>query len=114
MTIAFYADEHIKRAIIDGLRLRDVDIVTVQEDGFRATDDPLILNRATQLNRVVFTNDDDFLVEAHRRQTRKEHFSGVVYAAQQTAVGLCIRDLELIAKLGEPDEFASRVTYLPF
>ncbi|MEM7116987.1 MAG: DUF5615 family PIN-like protein [Chloroflexota bacterium] len=114
MTIAFYADEHIKRAIIDGLRLRDVDIVTVQEDGFRAVDDPLILDRATQLNRLVFTNDDDFIVEAHKRQVENEYFSSVVYAAQQTAIGLCIRDLELIAKLGELDEFANRVTYLPF
>lgn len=111
--LAFYADEHIKRAIVDGLRLRGVDILTVQEDGYRAIPDPIILNRATELNRLVFTNDDDFLVEAHQRLAGGKPFSGVVYAPQQMAVGLCVHDLELIATLGQPDEFQNRVTYLP-
>jgi Domain of unknown function (DUF5615) len=39
-------DEHVHRAITIGLRLRGIDVLTVQEDGLTATPDPLILDRA--------------------------------------------------------------------
>ncbi len=32
MSIAFYMDENVHRGITDGLRIRDVDVLTVQED----------------------------------------------------------------------------------
>jgi predicted nuclease of predicted toxin-antitoxin system len=60
-------DEHIHRAITIGLRLRGIDVLTVQEDGRAGVSDPLVLDRATELNRVLFTQDDDFLIEANRR-----------------------------------------------
>ena len=33
MTVAFYMDEHVHRAITNGLKLRNIDVLTVQEDG---------------------------------------------------------------------------------
>ncbi len=33
MTLAFYMDEHVHRAITNALKLRTVDVLTVQEDG---------------------------------------------------------------------------------
>lgn len=33
MSVAFYMDEHVPRAISVGLRLRGVDVLTAQEDG---------------------------------------------------------------------------------
>ena len=66
---------------------------------------------ATQLGRVVFTQDEDFLLEARRRQQSGEPFAGVIYAHQlNVTIG---GDLELIAKIYEPAEMASRVEYLP-
>jgi hypothetical protein len=55
MTVAFYMDEHIHYAITVGLRLRDVDVLTVQEDGRSGVLDILLLERATELQRVVFS-----------------------------------------------------------
>jgi len=38
----------------------------------------------------------------------------VVYGHQLLVqIGDCVRDLELIAKLGKPREFANRVQFLP-
>ena len=68
MSIAFYMDENVHRGITNGLRIRDVDVLTVQEDGRTGFRDPVILDRATELKRVLFTQDDDFLAEATRRQ----------------------------------------------
>lgn len=107
-------DVHVRRAVTVGLRLRGVDVLTAQEDGFARASDSELLDRATELGRIVFTQDDDFLREASERQTRHQAFSGVVYGHQlRVTVGQCIADLELIAKLGEPEEFVNRVEFLP-
>ncbi|OKH23057.1 hypothetical protein NIES593_11410 [Hydrococcus rivularis NIES-593] len=102
MTIALYMDEHIPRAITIGLRLRGVDVLTVQEDGLAGTPNPILLDRATQLQRVIFSHDQDFLVEANRRQTEGIDFTGVIYTSQLSiSIGDCIRDLEIITQAAE-------------
>ena len=114
MSIAFYMDENVHRGITDGLRIRNVDVLTVQEDGRTGFRDPVILDRATELERVLFSQDDDFLTEATRRQQERKNFSGVVYAHKlRVSVGDCVRDLEIIAKAAYPEELANRVQYLP-
>lgn len=114
MSTTLYMDVHVRRAVTVGLRLRGVDVLTAQEDGFARASDSELLDRAMELGRIVFTQDDDFLREASERQTRDQEFSGVVYGHQlRVTIGQCIADLELIAKLGEPGEFANRVEYLP-
>ena len=60
-------DVHVHAAITEGLRLRGVDVLTAQEDGGRRLRDPALLDRATALGRVLFTQDDDLLREAAER-----------------------------------------------
>jgi predicted nuclease of predicted toxin-antitoxin system len=107
-------DEHIPRAITIGLRLRGIDVLTVQEDGLAGTPDPILLDRATQLQRVLFSQDQDFLVEANRRQTKSIAFTGVIYASQLSiSIGDCIRDLEIITQAAESKDLANSILYLP-
>ena len=107
-------DVHVRRAITVGLRLRGVDIVTAQEDETTRLPDPELLDRATALERVLFSQDADLLREASSRQRRRQHFSGLIYAHQLfTTIRQCIDDLELLAKVNEPSDFADRVEYLP-
>jgi len=114
MSLSFYMDENVHGAITTGLRLRGVDVVTVQEDERSGIPDDLVLGRATELGRIVFSQDRDLLVEAKRYQSKGILFPGVVYGHQLLVqIGDCVRDLELIAKLGEPQEFANRVQFLP-
>ena len=114
MSIAFYIDENVHRGITDGLRIRDVDVLTVQEDSRTGFRDPAILDRATEIKRVLFTQDDDFLAEVTLRQQKKINFAGVVYAHKlRVSVGDCIRDLEIIAKAAFYEELANRIQYLP-
>ena len=56
-------DVHVPLAITEGLRRRNVDVLTAQEDGAQRIGDSDLLDRAAFLNRVLFTQDDDFLVE---------------------------------------------------
>ena len=63
---------------------------------------------------MLFTQDDDLLREAKRRQQAGEPFAGVIYAHQlNLTVGQCIADLELIAKATEPEEWVNHTMYLP-
>jgi hypothetical protein len=114
MAVALYLDEQVQSAITNGLRQRGIDVLTAQEDGHDATPDPVVLDRATALGRVVFTQDMDFLAEAHARQLNGVAFAGVVYAHQiAVSIGNCIRDLELVAAVYEPADMENRVEYLP-
>lgn len=107
-------DEHVHRAITAGLRLRNVDVLTAQEDNRRNIPDAVLLDRATELQRVIFSQDEDLLVEAQRRQTKGISFAGVIYAHQlRVTIGMCVRDLELLAKAATPEDLANRVEFLP-
>ena len=114
MAIALYMDHHVPRAITVGLRLCGVDVMTAYEDGADEKDDPQVLERANELERVLFTQDDDFLAEATRRQKSGIFFRGIIYAHQlRISVGRCIHDLEIIAKAGEPEALYNQVQFLP-
>jgi hypothetical protein len=57
----FFMDQHVPRAITIGLRLRGADVITAFEDGASTMDDSQLLSRAGELDRVLFTQDDDLL-----------------------------------------------------
>jgi predicted nuclease of predicted toxin-antitoxin system len=54
-------DVHVPAAITRGLLLTGVDVLTAQLDGTTQLEDPGLLDRATELGRVLFSQDDDLL-----------------------------------------------------
>jgi hypothetical protein len=107
-------DVHVPRAITEGLRLREVDVLTAQQDSHDEVADSVLLDRATALGRVLFSMDADLLREAALRKTLSRPFGGVVFSRQLGAtVGDCVRDLELLGKAVEPDEMLNRVEFIP-
>ena len=114
MPIKFYMNQHVPKAITVGLRLRDVDVLTAYEDHASELEDADLLDRAGELGRVLFSQDDDLLAEATNRQKEGIFFRGVIYAHQlKVSIGICVRDLEIIAKAGEPDDLINGVQFLP-
>jgi hypothetical protein len=114
VSVAFYMDVHVPRQVTRGLRRRAVDVLTAQEDGAALWDDADLLDRATKLGRILFSQDEDLLVETANRQRHGMPFSGLVYAPQLAlSIGQAVQDLELLAKAGQPSDFADRVLYLP-
>ena len=91
-----------------------VDLLTVQDDGYGHKDDPILLDRALAVGRVMVSQDTDFLREGRRRQMAGEPFAGVIYAPQDLkAIGRYIVDLELIAKIDDMTDWMNQVKYLP-
>lgn len=114
MALAFYMDEHVPKPITVGLRIRGADVLTAQEDGRRATDDAALLERAAELRRVMFSFDADMLRHTTALEQQDVAFAGLVFAhPTRISVGQCIRDLEIIAKTGDPEDLANQILYLP-
>lgn len=114
MNISLYMDENVPRKITEGLRRRGVDVLTAQDDNQIGTPDLVLLERASELGRVIFTQDRDFLAIANQRQQEGKNFTGVIYAHQQNVtVGECVRELEIIAKAANSEDLANLVQYLP-
>jgi len=107
-------DVHVPRAVTIALRLHQVDVLTAQEDGSAELDDHVQLLRATELGRVLVSQDKDLLREGRHRQLDRIHFSGIVYAHQQrVSIGRMVKDLALIGQAMTIEEWAERIEYLP-
>jgi predicted nuclease of predicted toxin-antitoxin system len=111
--IAFYMDEHVPGAITKGLRDRGVDVITVQDDGRDGHEDLRVLDRATELKRIVVTIDRDYFAITAACQTAAKPFQGVVLAPGTLSYRQRIDDLEMIAKCSDPIEWADKLTILP-
>lgn len=112
MSIPLYFDECVNQAICLGLRLRGVTVLTAQEDGRDATDDNKILIRATELNYLLVTSDEDFFLIANTQLQKSIAFTGIIFLRAQLAVGYAVESLEIYAKLGDLEDFTNKITFL--
>jgi predicted nuclease of predicted toxin-antitoxin system len=83
--------EQVPRAVTEGLRRRGVDVLTAQEAGMREAADEQHLALGRREGRVVFTQDADFL----RLHAVGRSHKGIVYASQQTGIGVIVSSLML-------------------
>lgn len=114
MSFSFCLDHHVPVAIAVGLRQRQIDLLTAQEDGRADWEDDRLLERAFDLGRVVFRQDRDFLVLAADWQRQHRDFAGMVYGHQlRVTIGGAVHDLALIASLISLDDIRNRVEFLP-
>jgi hypothetical protein len=105
----------VPSAITAGLRARGVDVLTASEGGSETIEDEQLLDRATALGRVLFSQDEDLLIIANSWMQTGRDFAGLVYAHQLgISIGQAVRDLELIATVLNPEDMRNRVEYLPY
>lgn len=57
MALSVYMDVHVPAAITFGLRRRAIDVLTSQEVGTRRETDETLLERASELGRILFSQD---------------------------------------------------------
>jgi hypothetical protein len=106
--IRYYTDEHVSRAVINGLRQRGVDVLSVPEADRIGTADNEQLAFALAEGRVLLTYDTDYLV----LHAAGVSHAGIVYANQYTPVGEIVRGLMLIYQALDSAEMAGHVEYL--
>jgi hypothetical protein len=114
MPVGLYADVHVPRPVIVQLRSSGVDILSATEQGVNELLDHRLLTLATEVSRVMVTQDIRFRVLAENWQRTGEYFAGLVFAHQRyVSYGQMIVDLELIAQATDPKYWKNRVEQLP-
>ncbi len=107
-------DHHVPAAITAGLLRRGIDVITAREDGSDRLDDDLLLDRARELDRVLFSQDRDLLRIANEWLKSGRDFAGLLYAHPLSiTIGQAIRDLELIVQALDPEDLRNRIEFLP-
>lgn len=105
----FYLDEHIPRGVVEGLRRRGVDVLTVPEAGRSGDSDEKQLAFAARERRVLVTFDDDFL----RLDATGVPHRGIVFSQPgRHTVGELIESLMLIANVIEPNEMKNHIEFI--
>ena len=107
-TFKVYTDEGVHNAIIRGLRLHGVDVLTAPEADMQGKDDVEHLELAKRLQRALFTRDVDYLVLS---KTNLDH-AGIIYARQDQPIGQCIRRILHLWNTMMTEDIAGRVIYL--
>lgn len=113
MGLRLYADACVDARIVAGLRRRGVDVVTVVDAGLLGCPDETQLAKARDLNRVILSGDQDFLLLAHRCATEGTAFPGLVFIQPKRPLGEVIRAVALIASLYSPEDLAGWIEWVP-
>jgi len=106
--ISFYLDEHIHRAVADGLQRRGVNVLTVQAAGKSGMSDREQLGFAMSEGRVMVTMDSDFLILASEGVSH----AGIVYANSQRSAGELIGSLMLVYNILTSADMTNHVEYV--
>lgn len=106
--LRLYTDEHVPKAVVKGLRERGIDTLMVSDAGMLGASDEEHLAFAHTEERVVFTQDEDFL----RLHASGAEHAGIVYAPQQTAIGEMIYGLMLVAEVLDLEEMKGHLEFL--
>jgi predicted nuclease of predicted toxin-antitoxin system len=108
-TIRFHLDEHCPHAVAEGLRRHGIDATTSTDAGLLHAADIDHLAFGLAQKRVIFTQDEDYLVLASQGVAH----AGIAYCHQQTrGNGEIIDSLVLLWEVFELEEMANRVEYL--
>ena len=107
--IRYHLDEHLPTAVAKGLRARGIDVTTSADASLLSSSDPEHLAYALVEQRVIVTNDADFLRMA---KLEMEH-SGIVYCRQTAAsIGDTLRALILIYECLSAEEMHNHVEFI--
>lgn len=106
--IRFHLDENVQTAIAHGLRLRGIDVTTTHDADLMAVTDPEHIAFALANNRVVFTQDQDFL---RHHQAGTKH-AGIVYSKQGGhSVGEVVRFLHFLSDCLESEDMLGQLEF---
>lgn len=106
--IRFFTDEHVSNAVIEGLRQRGVEILSIPDAGMMGAPDESILSKAEVEGYVIFTQDADFL----RLHASGTNHKGIVYTPRVASIGDIICGLMLVFEVLEPEDMKNHVEFL--
>ncbi len=113
MPLRLYADECVDARVVAGLRRRRIDVMSAADAGLLGASDEAHFERATELGRVMVTNDHDFLGMVHERIEARQSHPGLLFLLPGTSVGAAIRGLALAVEVLEPADMRTWIEWVP-
>jgi hypothetical protein len=114
--LSLVADENFNGTILRGLiRLKaELDIVRVQDVGLSSTDDPVILEWAAKLERVLLTHDVSTITKyAYERVRTGKNMPGEIEISRKVPLGMAIDEILFLAEVCQQRELEGQIIYLP-
>ncbi len=108
-TLSFYLDENLEIAIGEQLQMRGIDAVTVRDLQLLGDSDINHLHRASQMQRVLCTYDQDYLILSNQGIP---HFGIVFGQRTKHQIGDWINHLVLMRNVYNVDDMQNRIEYL--
>jgi predicted nuclease of predicted toxin-antitoxin system len=105
----FHLDEHVAHAVAAGLRRRGIDVTTTADTSLLGASDDDHLAYAKREQRVIVTQDIDFLRSAAIDST---HFGIAYYPQGKRTIGEIIRHLTLMHDALDDDAMRGRIEYI--
>ena len=109
-------DENVDHRILRGIKLRlpSVDFLLVKELGLEGSPDIELLQWAAQCDRVILTHDVSTMTrDANQLVKSRRPMAGVILIPETLAIGIAVKNLELLLKTVSAVSVRDRVTYLP-
>lgn len=100
--VSFLLDEHLPSSVAEELEGRGVDVKTVYDVELDGTPDSEILESAERGNRVIVTQDSDFL------ELDEERHSGIVFLTEPVGIGDLTRELARVLENFEPEDLETQ------
>jgi predicted nuclease of predicted toxin-antitoxin system len=108
MPLKFHLDEHVPRAVAEGLRRRGIDVTTTVDAGLMGADDLTHIEFARREGRVIYTQDEDSLILSSERVEHR----GVVYNhSEARTIRQIIECLTLIAGVMTEQEMVNHMEF---
>ena len=106
--LRLHLDENVDHAVAQGLRLRGMDVTTATDANLIGATDDQQLSFALRENRVIFTQDQDFL---RHHQAGSDH-AGIVYSRHGArSIGEIVRFLHFMSDCLEPEDVRGKVEF---
>ncbi|MDY6761975.1 MAG: DUF5615 family PIN-like protein [Candidatus Nanohaloarchaea archaeon] len=105
----FFADEHIRPGVVEGLRRRGHSVLTVEESDRRSVPDRNHLTYAREEGLVILTADQDFLRLAMERE---EHPGIIFLTSPELPVRLVLRRIGEIADMLSSGEMENHIEFV--
>jgi predicted nuclease of predicted toxin-antitoxin system len=107
--IRFHLDENVNPVITQALRRYGIDVTTTADAGILSSPDNIQFDFALRENRVIVTDDDDFL----RIASFEYEHPGITFCQLQSrSIGEIVRAIRLIYEALTPEDMRGRVEYL--
>jgi hypothetical protein len=109
-------DENFNHRILRGLlvRLPELDYIVAQNTELRGAKDPLLLDWAAELNRILVTHDIKTVPKyAYERVSAGQPMPGIIVVPETLDIGEAIEQLVMVVECSEQSELANQVMHVP-